>query len=112
MPATAIDRILLPFLGPGEIEVVAAPDRNAEIGLLNAAQHFLIEGVRERLQALCLGFGVGVLAFQIADDIRILFVAQPMIVIHHGRTMTDLAVFDLWRNRRRLSCILSSDQRA
>ena len=71
-----MNRILLTFFGTGVIKIFAAARGNAEVGLFDVPQHFVVELGRERLDTLANRRGVGVLSFKILDHFSIRFLAQ------------------------------------
>ena len=80
------------FFTPREVPPIADLGRDAQVGLLDAAEHFLVQGVDQRLMLAHKGLGVFVLSREVIDDRRILFlvaVTHPRIVIR------DLVTMDL-----------------
>ena len=98
--AAALDGVLLAFLGARVVEIRASARGHGEIGLLDAGEHLLVEGVAEGLEVLRHRFGVGVLRFEIADDLGAGLLAQPEIGIDDGGAVAYLAVVDLRGDRR------------
>ncbi len=76
-----MDRVLLSFFGPREIEIATQPVGNGKIRLLDAPQHFLIELLLKRFRRLQNRVGVGIFSLQIADDFGVFFVAQPGVMV-------------------------------
>jgi len=77
----AIDGVLLAFDGTGVVFEAAKGVRDAEIGLLNAAEHFVIEAGLEGFGGFEIGVGVGVFGFEIGEDAGIFFVAEPGVMV-------------------------------
>ena len=79
---TALDGVLLALLGPGVVVERPATDRHAEVRLLDAAQHLLVEDLGKGLEILRHGLGVGILRVEIGHDlgIRLLPKPEPRIV--------------------------------
>ncbi len=98
--AAALNGILLPFLRARIVEIAAAADRYAEIRLFDAPEHFVVERVLKRLQTFGHRLGVGVLGFQIMDDLRVRFFAQPIVGIDNRFPVAALAMVGDRRNRR------------
>ena len=73
--APTMDGILTPLLGPRVVIIGRAPDRDGEVGLLDAPQHFFVKRLTEGLGLDGAGFHVGVLRFQVADHLRVGFLA-------------------------------------
>src|SRR5687768_1821260 len=85
-------RILFPFFRLRDVPVFAYLCRDAEIGLLDTAEHFLVELIDKRLVFAHMRLGERVLGFQILDYLRILFVAA---VAQPGIVVDDLVTMDL-----------------
>ena len=79
--APAHDLVLLALFRARVIEVVADAHRDAEVGLLDAAEHLLVERLLQRLRRLHDRFGVGVLGLQVLDDLGVLLLSQPEVVV-------------------------------
>jgi hypothetical protein len=77
----AIDRVLLSFDGAGVVFEAAQGVGNAEIGLKDATEHFLVEAGLERFCGFEEGVGVRVFGFEIGEDAGIVFVAEPGVVV-------------------------------
>ena len=56
-------------------------DGHAEVGLLDAPEHLLVERLLQRLGRLHDRLGVGVLRLEIRDDFRVRLLAQPEVVV-------------------------------
>ena len=96
--AAALYGILLALFGSRVVEVLAAARGDGEVGLLDVPQHLLVDGVAEGLQIGGHGLGVGVLRFEVFDDLGIRLLAQPEVRIDHGCPVTHLAVFVVGRD--------------
>jgi hypothetical protein len=75
----ALDGVLLAFDRAGVVEVRAAAGGDAQVGLLDAAEHLPVEGVGERPEAPGHRLGVGVFRLQVADHLGVALVAQPEV---------------------------------
>jgi hypothetical protein len=90
--ASEIGRILFALFGPVKVPVVAHLHRNAEIGLLYAAEHFLIKVFGKLFVPSHVRFGVRILGFEILDDLGVL---RRVPVTHPGVIVGDLIAMDL-----------------
>jgi len=70
-----VEGVLLAFDGSCEVGIVAELVGDAEVGLLDAGEHFLIESLPKWLARLEDGVGVGVFAIEVAGDFGIFFLA-------------------------------------
>ena len=77
----AMDRILLPLLGPRVIEECPFPVRDGEIGFLDPSEHLGIELLLERLGRLHQGVGVRVLGVEVRANLRVVLPAKPEVVV-------------------------------
>jgi len=77
----AVDGVLLAFDGAGVVFETAQCVWDAEIGLLNPAEHFLVEAGLEGFCRFEVGVGVRVFGFEVGEDARIFFVAEPGVVV-------------------------------
>src|SRR5262249_6186764 len=75
----AVDRIGLPLLCPGIVEVPAESVRDGKIRLLNATEHLLVELLLKRHGPLHDRVRVGVLRLEVREDVRIRLLPQPEI---------------------------------
>ena len=87
---SAVDRVLLAFLRPRVIEMVAATVGDGRVVFLDAAQDLLVERFLECFHRLHHGRGIGVLGFEIRGHARIVFVAQPEIVVFAAVAVNDV----------------------
>jgi hypothetical protein len=99
--AAALHRILFALFSTRVIIIFAAPAGNRKIGLLDAAEHLLVERLFERMQLLGQRFRICVFGLEIFDDLRIRFFAEPKIVVDHGCAVARLAMFDSFGDRWR-----------
>src|SRR5581483_10965075 len=74
--------ILQAFFGACVIPVVAVAKGNRDVGLLNVTQHLAIELFLQVLRRPTNGSCIGVLSFEVSNGFRVLFVAEPCVVIH------------------------------
>ena len=77
----AEDRVLLALLRARVVEVAASPVGDGLIVLLDAAEHFLVERLLKRLGPLHDRVGVRVLGREVGDDVRIVLVPEPEIIV-------------------------------
>ena len=76
-----MDGILFAFLGASEILETAKRVGDAEVGLLDAGEHFQVELFLERLGGLEDGVGVGILRVQVSDNFGVFLFAEPCVVV-------------------------------
>ena len=82
--AAARRRVLLALMGSPVIPVPPAPVGHRHVGFLGAALD-LAEDLRAQVRQLRgVRFGEGVLRLQVGDDLRIVLVAQPFVVVDEG----------------------------
>jgi hypothetical protein len=74
--------------------VVEAPDPrgDAEVGLLDPAQHLLVQGVGERLQVRGHGLRVGVLRLEVPHHVGRALLAKPVVGVDERAPVPDLHV--------------------
>jgi hypothetical protein len=82
--------VLLAFERFGEIKIAAAPIGNGKIRLLDAPQHLLIELLLECFGRPQNGIGIGVFGFQVGNDFRVLFVAEPGVMVDAAVAMQNV----------------------
>ena len=87
-----MDGVLLAFFRAGVIGVAAKEVGDAQVGLLNAAEHFLVKGFLEGLGGFQKGVGEGVFFLEVGGDPGVVFVAEPGVMIHATIAVDD--VFD------------------
>ena len=83
-PAAKQRRVLFAFLRPREIPVTAQPVRNARVGLLYPAEHFLVQRLLESLMRAHKAFGVLVLGCEVVDNrgaLRLPAVTHPCVIV-------------------------------
>ncbi len=73
----AVEGVVLPLLGAGEVPPGAPAGRDRHVGLLDPGLHLLEELCAERVERGQRGVGVVVLGPQVLEDGRVLAVAQP-----------------------------------
>ena len=94
--ASEICRILFAFFGLIEVPIVSDPRRHAKVGLLDPAEHLLIERIGKRLVLAHKALGVLILSVQIVYDRRIFIliaITHPRIVI---RDLITMNLQNLW----------------
>src|ERR1700704_5887952 len=98
-----MQRILLALFSAREIEIAAQSVGNGKIGLQDAAEHLLVQLFLERLGVRQNYIGVGVFGVEVGDDLRIIFVAEPGVIVDEAVAVNDgfnrLTLCDrgLWR---------------
>jgi hypothetical protein len=99
-----VDGVLLALFRAGVIGVAAETVGDAEVGLLNAAEHFLVEGFLEGLGGIQEGVGEGVFFLEVGGDAGVILVAEPGVVVHAAVTVDDVfhgfADGDGWLDKR------------
>jgi len=86
----AVDGVLLALDGAGVVFEAAKSVRDAEIGLLNAAEHFMVEAGLEGFGRFEVGVSVRVFVFEIGEDPGIFFVAEPGVVVDAAVGVDDV----------------------
>jgi len=86
----AVDGVLLAFFGAGVIGVAAEKVGDAEVSLLNAAEHFLVEGFLEGLGGFQERVGEDVFFLDVGGDPGVVFVAEPGVMIHAAVAVDDV----------------------
>jgi hypothetical protein len=98
--ATAEDRVLLALLGARVPVVPALPVRHRAVGLLDAAEHLVVQLALQRLRGREHHFGVGVLGVEVCGDVRVRLVAEPRVVVREALAVNLGDVRDALRDRR------------
>jgi len=88
--AAAMDGVLLAFFGAREIEIAAETVGDGEIGLQDAAEHFLVKLFLKRFGGAENGVGVGVFGVEVGEDFGILFFAKPGVGIDAAVAVEDV----------------------
>ncbi len=103
--APAVDAVLLALGGARVVPPVTESRRDRHVGLLRARLDLLEHLLPQRLQMLELLRGVRVLGLEVRDDLRILFGAEPFVMIDEGvpvmRPFERNPLGDRGRSRRR-----------
>jgi hypothetical protein len=86
----AVDGVLLAFDGAGVVFEAAKGVGDTEIGLENAAEHFVVEAGLKGFGGFEIGFGVGIFGFEIGEDAGIFFVAEPGVVVDAAVGVDDV----------------------
>jgi hypothetical protein len=90
LPALAAeDRVLLALLVARVVEVAALRVRRLGIVLLQASERFLVERLRQPRQRLERRGRVRVLGPQVLDDLRVLPLAEPEVIIDARLAVLD-----------------------
>ena len=95
-----VDRILLPFHRARVIEVRALAIRHLDVGLLDPAQHLVIELLLQLRGGLHHLVGVGVLGLEVGDGLGALLVAEPAVFIDAVLSMKSQGLRDFLGHRR------------
>jgi hypothetical protein len=98
----AVYGVLQTLFGARVIPPTAIAIRNRNVGLLYVREHLLIKLLAQAVERRHHCFGVGVLGFQIGRYFRILFVAQPGVVVDEdGAVQCGLLVLNAGDGRLR-----------
>ena len=98
-----MDGVLLAFFGARVVPVAVVADWHFAIGLLDAAEHFLVNGLAERFESLGHCLRVRILRFEVLDDIRVALVLDPEVIVRaRFAVQVELVRNDLgsWRRGR------------
>ncbi len=76
-----MNRVLQPLLGARVIPPAAVAEGNRNVGLLDVAQHLVVELFLQAGQWSHHCFGIGVFGFEVGGDFGIFLVAQPGVVV-------------------------------
>jgi len=85
-----VDGVLLAFFRPSVIGVAAEAIGDAEVGLLNAAELFLVQGFLEGLEGFQEGVSEGVFFLEVGGHARVVLVAEPGIMVHAAIAVDDV----------------------
>ena len=80
----AVDGVLQALFGAVVVPVRAVAEGNRDVSLLDVAEHLGVELVAERSERGGLRLGVAVLGFEVGDDLGIVLVAEPGVVVDEG----------------------------
>ena len=80
-PPADVDRIRPPLLGSRRVEVAAQPIGHLDVGLLEPGDLLEVERLAEGLDGLQDGVRVGILRFEVGDDLAVRLVAEPVVVV-------------------------------
>ncbi len=97
----AADRVLLALDRAAVVVEAALARGNAEVGLLDPAQHLLVQRRAERLQIRGRRLGVGVLRLQVAHDVGRALLPEPVVGVLERAPVPDLRVVLSGRDRGR-----------
>jgi len=86
----AVDGVLLALLRPDVIGVATKKVGDAKVGLLNAAKHFLVEGLLEGMEGFHESVGEGVLFLEVGEDARVVLVAEPGVIVDPWVAVDDV----------------------
>ena len=86
----AVDRVLLALLGARVIEVAAVAVGDRQVGLLDVAEHLLVESLLKGLGRLHHRVGVGVLGLEVGRHLGVGLVPQPEVVVRPGLAVEGL----------------------
>src|SRR5207253_6189950 len=90
----AEDGVLLALLGPRIVEVAAPPVGDGLVVLLDAAEHLPVERLLERRGGLEARVGVGVLGLEVGDDLGVVLLAEPEVVVLAPVAVDDVDLRD------------------
>jgi len=76
-----VDRVILSLLGAVVVPVAVVEVGDGEVGLLDAAEHLVVELLLERLGVLHPGGGVRVFRLEVGDDLGVGLIADPEVVV-------------------------------
>ena len=77
-----MDGVLFAFFGASEILETAKRIRNAEVGLLDAGEHFLVELFLEGLGGFENDVGVTIFCVEVSDNFGVFLFAKPGVVVN------------------------------
>ena len=95
------DRVLLTLLGARVVHVAGVTVRDVGVGLLDAREHLLVEPLLKRPEVLRHRVRVRVLGVEVGDDLRVLLVAHPEVVVRELCAVNLDGARRLLRDRRR-----------
>jgi len=75
------DRVLLSLFGPREVEIAAQAVGDGEVGLLDAAEHLLVEEFLKGFGVVKDGVGVGAFRVEVSEHFGALFVVEPGVFV-------------------------------
>jgi hypothetical protein len=96
-----VDRVLPSLFPLGVVPVIVELVRDRLVGLLDAAPDLLEQRLLECLRVRHDGVGVGVLGFEVGDDLGVLPFTQPEVVVDPHVAMGDELLRSHLRRRRR-----------
>ena len=94
------DRVLLALLRARVVEVAAPSVGDRRVVLLDPAEHLRVERLLERRGRFHHQVGVGVLGPQVREDLGIVTVPEPGVVVLTTVVVDDVDLRDLLRDRR------------
>src|SRR6266550_1145734 len=100
-----VDGIVLAFHEPRIVEVIALAERHGLVVLQHAPLQLVVESSLQRLRGGHDGLGVRILVFEVFDDVRIIPVLEPVVLVDaHGAKLVEAVRPHRrhgWRERRR-----------
>ena len=84
---SAVNRVVLPFLSAGVVEVVGLSSRHRGIILLGPGDHLVVESLLQLLGVLHHFLGVVVFGLQVRSDLRRISISQPEVIVHSRVTV-------------------------
>ncbi len=96
-----VDPVLLTFLRARVIEIVVDAHGHREVGLLDPAQHLVVELLLELFGVLHDGGRVRVLLFEVIDDLRVVALSKPVVRVEPLLPVPLRTVGDPGGDRRR-----------
>jgi hypothetical protein len=85
-----VNGVLFALFRAGVIRVAPEKVGDTEIGLLNAAEHFLVEGFLENFRGFQEGVGEGVFLLEVGEDAGVVLVAEPGVMVHATIAVDDV----------------------
>ena len=79
-----MDGVLQPLFGARVVPPGAVAIGNGDVGLLDVAEHLLVELVAQVGEGRHDGVGVGVFGIEVGGDVGVFLVAQPGVVVGEG----------------------------
>ena len=85
----AVDGVLQAFFGAGVVPPGAVAVGDGDVGLLDVAEHLVVELVAQAGERRGDGVGVSVFGFEVLEDFGALFFAEPGVVVAEGDAVQD-----------------------
>ncbi len=85
----AVDGVLQAFFGAGVVPPGAVAVGDGDVGLLDVAEHLVVELVAQAGERRGDSVGVSVFGFEVLEDFGALFFAKPGVVVVEGDAVQD-----------------------